>query len=305
MTKKITNLTAAQESQLAIDRETYRAIGTRTGHDLACQIEGNAAILAARAEIGAPPPQAIVWARSTMEALHFAWQLKRLADPKLGEPTGQDLRGCWSQWSWGQTEQYWLGWLRFAIDRVGVKVTEEQERRLAIREQLARSCYGVITVNAVEIAIMHPTIVKFDDSHRLHSEDGNALEFADGYGLACWHGTVVPVEWIKNRTTLDPKIALTEPNVERRRAAAEIIGWARVLRETPHREIDRDADPQIGTLLSVDLPDAPDSRFILVRCATGRDFALPVPREMQTALAANAWTYGIEPIDLRVLELRT
>lgn len=305
MTKKIQKLTPEQEAQLPVDREAYRAIGIRTGHDLTCQITGNAAILAARKEIGAPPPKAIVWARSTLEALRFAWQLKRIADPTLKEPTGENLRSCWSQWSWGQTEMYWLGWYRFAIDRVGVVVTPEQSRRLSIREDLARSCYGVITVNAVEIAIMHPAVAKFDDANRLHCEDGNALEFADGYGVACWHGTVIPLDWIKNRKTLDPKIALTETNVEKRRAAAEIIGWARVLRETPHREIDKDADPQIGTLLSVDLPGAPDSRFVLVRCATGRDFALPVPREMKTALEANAWTYDIKPLDLRTMEART
>lgn len=305
MIKKISEISKEQTAQLALEREKYREIGIRTGHDLTCQIMGNAAILAARQEIKAPPPKAIVWARSPMEALKFAWQLKRLADPTLGEPTNKDLHGCWSQWSWGQTEQYWLGWYRFAIQHVGVVVTPEQECRLAIRERLAESCYGVITVNAVEIAIMHPSIAKFDDAKRLHSEDGNALEFSDGYGFACWHGTIVPLEWIKNRKTLDPKIALTEQNVEKRRAAAEIIGWARVLRETPHRVIDTDADPQIGTLLSVDLPDAPDSKFVLVRCATGRDFALPVPREMKTALEANAWTYDIQPIDLKAMETRT
>lgn len=303
--EKITELTAEQEKQLIIDREVYRAIGVRTGHDAECERLGNAAILLARKEIGAEAPEKILWARSTLEALHMAWQVKRDADPSLGEPTGEDLRKCWTQWSWGQTEQYWLGRYRFAIDRLGVKVTEEQERRLALREDLAKACYGVITAGTVEIAIMHPTIAKFDDQYRLHAEDGNALEFADGYGIACWHGTVVPVEWLRNRKTLDVKIALTEPNAEKRRAAAEIIGWARVLRELPHREIDVDADPQIGTLLSVDLPEAPDSRFVLVRCATGRDFALPVPQEMKTALEANAWTFDIKPLDLKELEKRT
>jgi hypothetical protein len=30
-----------------------------------------------------------------------------------------------------------------------------------------------------------------------------------------------------------------------------------------------------------------------------------VPQEMETALAANAWTYGIEPVDLKQLQVRT
>lgn len=150
-----------------------------------------------------------------------------------------------------------------------------------------------------------PSVISRDDQGRLHSETGNAIEFRDGWGVAAWHGTVVPVEWIKGRSTLDPSIALTDSSVERRRAAAEIIGWAKVLRNLPHNVLDQDPDPQIGTLMSVDLPDAADSRFVLVRCGTGRDFALPVPRECKTALEANAWTYGIEPLDLKMLEKRT
>jgi hypothetical protein len=187
---KIAKLTSEQENQLPIDREAFRKIGLRTGHDLTCRIEGNSAILEARQEIGSPPPKAILWARSMLEALHWAYMLKRLADPKLKDPTGSDLRACWSQWSWGQTEMYWLGWYRFAIDRVGVKVTPEQDRRLALRERLARSCYGVITVNAVEIAIMHPVSVSLDNapSPRLHRIDGPALLFADGYAVYAVHG---------------------------------------------------------------------------------------------------------------------
>jgi hypothetical protein len=87
---------------------------------------------------------------------------------------------------------------------------------------------------------------------------------------------------------------MTHPQIEQRRAAAEIIGWSRVLNAMSARVINRDGDPQIGTLLEVDLPDAPKSRFLRVRCGTGRDFCLPVPREIDTALAANAWTYGVE-----------
>ena len=33
-----------------------------------------------------------------------------------------------------------------------------------------------------------------------------------------------------------------------------------------------------------------------VRCGTGRDFCLPVPPECATALAANAWLYGVEDL---------
>lgn len=245
--KKIERFTDEQEKQLPIDRETYRGIGTRTGHDLACRIKGSAAILAAREEIGSKPPRAILWARSTFEALRWAWELKRLADPELKAPTGSDLRQMWHQWSWGQTEMYWLGRYRFAIDRVGVKVTPEQERRLAIRERIAESCYGVITVNAVEIAIQHPRVATFDSVGRLHRTDGPALEFADGYAVYSVHGIRLTPELGKAMMdkTLTAQQIRDERNAEVRRVLVTVYNAGdsgRYMRDVGAKVIHEDVD---------------------------------------------------------------
>ncbi len=50
--------------------------------------------------------------------------------------------------------------------------------------------------------------------------------------------------------------------------------------------IDTHANPMVGTLLRVDLPDSPGEQFLKVLCDTGRTFALCVPRECRTALEA-------------------
>ncbi len=134
------------------------------------------------------------------------------------------------------------------------------------------------------------------------NEDGND---GDGVALYYWHGTRVPAEWILHPEKMEPALALTHPNIEQRRAAAEIMGWGRVLRGMPHKVIDVDPDPQIGTLIEADLPNSPGSRFLCVRCATGRDFVLCVPREMQTALEANAASYDVPALDYTTLEVRT
>lgn len=246
-TKKIERLTEEQEKQLPLDRETYRSIGTRTGHDLAMRIRGSAAILAARVEIGSPPPKTILWARSTLEALRWAWDLKRLANPMLKAPTGKDLHDMWHQWSWGQTEMYWLGRYRFAIDRVGVKVTPEQERRLAIRERIAESCYGVITVNAVEIAIQHPRVAAFDDRGRLHRTDGPALEFGDGYAVYAVHGVRLTLELGKAMTdrTLTAQQIRDERNAEVRRVLVRVYNTGdggRYLRDVGATVVHEDVD---------------------------------------------------------------
>lgn len=87
------------------------------------------------------------------------------------------------------------------------------------------------------------------------------------------------------------EIALTWENIEQRRAAAEIVGWHRVLEQLDARTIDEDVDPQVGRLVEVDLPDADRERFVVVQCGTGRTFALPVPPTMQTALGDDISTY--------------
>jgi hypothetical protein len=149
-----------------------------------------------------------------------------------------------------------------------------------------------------------PEVLLVDEQNRPHCENGPFCRWRDGTALYAWHGTRVPAEWIEHKDKLDPKIAITWPNVEERRAAAEIIGWKRVLETVNASVVDEDTDPQIGTLLRADLPDSPGAQFLRVRCGTGRDFVLPVPEDMRTALEANAWTYGIDPAELK-LEVRT
>jgi hypothetical protein len=135
--------------------------------------------------------------------------------------------------------------------------------------------------------------------------DGPAVRYRDGFSVYAVHGVRVPAEWIENKQSLSPQTALTHENIEQRRAAAEIIGWDRVLSELNATTIDKDEDPMVGELLEVNIPDIGRERFLRVVCGTGRKFALPVPREMTTALQANAWTYGFDGINFTKPEIRT
>jgi hypothetical protein len=137
-----------------------------------------------------------------------------------------------------------------------------------------------------------PEILRVDNQNRPHAENGPSHRWRDGVSLYHWHGTRVPARWIEQRDALDPMTALTWPQIEQRRAAAEIIGWARVLEKLDAKVIDKDA-PHIGTLLEVDLPDGGKQRFIRVECATKRTFALPVPITSKTAAEANASTWNL------------
>ncbi len=115
----------------------------------------------------------------------------------------------------------------------------------------------------------------------------------------------MPREWIEQRHKLTPKTALTWENIEQRRAACEILGWSRILTELNAKTIDRDADPEIGELVEVELPQIGREKFLRVTCGTKREFALPVPPSMKTALEAQAWTWGLNTKAFTKPEVRT
>jgi hypothetical protein len=101
-------------------------------------------------------------------------------------------------------------------------------------------------------------------------------------------------------------MALTWENMEQRRAACEILGWNNILKTLKAKVIDEDEDKMVGTLLSVNLPGLGKEQFLRVLCGTGREFAIPVPPTVKTALEANAWSYDM-PLDAfgRGPEVRT
>jgi hypothetical protein len=148
-----------------------------------------------------------------------------------------------------------------------------------------------------------PRVLKVDNENRPHCENGPSHQWRDGWSLYYWHGVAIPGEWVSGKPP-SAKEALTWSNIEQRRVACEIVGWLKILSELNARIIDEDGDEEIGTLLEVDLPDSGRERFLQVKCGTGRQFALPVPPDMKSAIQANAWTYGLDPKDFSP-EVRT
>lgn len=148
-----------------------------------------------------------------------------------------------------------------------------------------------------------PELLLLDDQRRPHAERGPFCRWRDGFEIYAWHGTTVPAAWLSGKKPSAAE-ALRLPNTEQRRAAFEIVGWNNILHELQASVVDADGDPQIGTLLRATIPGLGECFFLRVTCGTGREFALPVPPGLSTALEANAWTYGVDPKDFNV-EVRT
>jgi len=188
---------------------------------------------------------------------------------------------------------------------MGVEYEPKLDEALNHHCDLVRSIGWFYPFNDFCILTDRPERILFDEDARLHCEDGPAVLYRDGYAMFAWRGQRVPPEWITKPETITPDMALTWGNIEQRRAACEILGWDNILTKLNATTIDKDADPQIGELVEVDIPDIGRERFLRVECGTKRQFALPVPPEMNTALQANSWTYGIDENVLRQLEVRT
>jgi hypothetical protein len=135
-----------------------------------------------------------------------------------------------------------------------------------------------------------PEVLLVDEQNRPHCETGPFCRWRDGTALYAWHGIYIPCWWIEDKKSLTPEIALKWENVEQRRSACEVLGWVNVLEHPSlNSKIINEDLPHIGTLIEIDLPDAPKQWFLKYQCGTGRFFAESVnDKKYNTALKANA-----------------
>lgn len=288
MSKKIEKLTPEQEALLPVYRQKWLDIGLSTeklNKELA-----TAAVHEMYTCAGEEIPKEIVFVNGPIEAYRL------LKDRKYVSTASEYL----SSVVYGSYEAGWLAFYNFFQEVCGLKECDPLNGLFNV----AKHCGWVSVFDDLAVVCEKPLHIKLDEDYRLHSENGPAVLFRDTFSVYVWHGVRIPPEWIRDKS-LTPEIALTWNNMEQRRAACELLGWANILDSLNSKVIDMDEDPQIGTLLQVELPDLGTEQFLKVVCGTGRTFAIPVPPDVKTALEANAWTYGVDPSELRELEVRT
>jgi len=285
----IEKLTAEQTAQIAIYRDKWIDVG------MSCEPmnfeAAKSAMIKAYELANLPAPTQFYAAASPTAAIEL---IKKL-DSSLSD------KDIFDEFIYGCHEASWLSYYEYFKDVCGIQNCAKLD---GLTEYAKHAGWASVYEDVVVIQD-RPEHILFDDQDRVHSETDAAIKYRDGTGVYMWHGVRVPAEWITNKSELSAKTALTWKNIEQRRAACEIVGWAQVLRELDAKTIDVDDDPMIGTLVEVTIPDVGRERFLKVICGTGREFALPVPPDMTTALGANAWTYDLDGDTLRKLEVRT
>ena len=275
--KMIESLTQEQIDKFEDYVDRWTAIGLTTGPvDLEKAIE--AAKLSYRiAKL--PEPKNYYVAKSPKDAVDL---IKTLIPGKSASDILQEM-------AYGSQDASWLSLYEYFGKELGIAECDDLKGLM----DLSKHCGWVSFYDEMVVFQDRPEYIKFDDRGVLHCETGPAIRYSDGYSLYAWHGIVIPEDWIEKRSELTSKMALSWENIEQRRCACEIVGWAKILRDLNAKVIDSDDDPMIGNLLEVDIPDIGRERFLQVLCGTGRTFAIPVPPTMKTALEAQAWTYDM------------
>lgn len=179
----------------------------------------------------------------------------------------------------------------------------------------ACSIHGGFRVLHEEFCIVSdfPEILKVDENNQPHCENGPSHRWRDGWSLYHWHGSKVPERWIMDPKSITAKEVLTEKNIETRAAGMEIIGWANLLSDLDAKEVDKDDDPMIGTLYSVELPGL-DGRHLIAKyeCPRNGVMGQPVPNQnhidgekITTILAAKAFLADTTLAEYLPPEIRT
>src|SRR5436309_1805863 len=163
--------------------------------------------------------------------------------------------------------------------------------------KLVVSCGAFWLFRGAAVLTARPDRLDLDQNDRLHSDDGMALRYPDGWGLYASRGVRVTEQVILRPETLTSKQILNERNVEIRRLMIERLGLKQFLSQARAKYLDAD---QGGTrrLYRITLPGDEPIVAVRVRCpSTGQIYFLRVPPHLRSCRAAVAWTFGYEKIE--------
>ncbi|MEV5652043.1 DUF6745 domain-containing protein [Nocardia sp. NPDC052254] len=204
----------------------------------------------------------------------------------------RELRGLLLDAVLGQQDAPWLA-------AFGDSATE-----LGGLKTVARTAGWWWPYERVAVVSERPVRLRRDEAGRLHSDDGPAVAFADGFALHAWRGMPVPAGFFAELGTLTAERIRTEENAELRRVLLEHYGYDRYLAESGAEPIDRD---ESGILWRITLPDDEDVVMVEVVNSTPepdgthRTYWLRVPPTIRTATAGVAWTFGLDAAEYRPL----
>jgi len=147
-----------------------------------------------------------------------------------------------------------------------------------------------------------PERLEFDDRNRLHSTEGPAIKWRDGWSVYYWHGTPVPAKIIESPELITIESINYEHNQEVRRVMIERYGAGRYILDSDAEEVQQD---EYGILYRQHLPNDEPVTIVRVKNSTPepdgsiKEYFLRVPPDTETAKEGVAWTFGLESNDYK------
>jgi hypothetical protein len=226
----------------------------------------------------------------------FAQDLFELLNTDIEHFEHLDSLGRVVNWWWGPWSSVWLAVEEFALQYPDCQAPE-LAADLAVWCRLARSATAFAFCREVCFVCERPTQIHFDHASRLHSENGPAIKFSDGFELHSWSGVTISKQVAETPEELMFAAIQAETNAEVRRVMIERYGVARFISRASAQIIESD---RFGTLYRYYMND--DEHLVMVKVTNGtpqsdgtfKEYFLRVPPEITTARAAVAWTFGME-----------
>jgi hypothetical protein len=196
--------------------------------------------------------------------------------------------GPWWRYIGGRWWAAWPAYVGFFRDVCGLDLAPGVLARHAAYEgaQLAAGWWwphqSFVIVSDVQ------GFLRRDDRGRLHSPTGQAIGYADGWGLWFWHGLQVPQDIIEQPQAITVERVRGQANAEIRRVMIERMTPGRYLLESGAKVIDMDARPVEGGAPRALLADSFGDRWLVGSDgSTDRVYHMPVPQDVKTCREAH------------------
>ena len=262
-----------------------------------------------------------VWGQVSDQVSDQVWDQVRdqvsgqVWDQVSGQVSGQVWENL-NSWSraciWGQHD---VGYLAFtaAMQKIGVPKLDA----ITGLQKVAQNAGWWWAFKGAVVLTDRPAELHRDKDFRLHSEDGPAIRYRDGFGMYLWHGTRVPADLIETGWTTER--IFQEKNTEVRRCAIERLGWPEFIESSGMTRVGEPV-PDPGNapheIALYDLPknlaDMYDEKARILLATNGspeRDgsihkFGLVVPGHHTDPVAAAADLFGWPRAAYAALEVR-
>jgi len=227
--KVVDKLSDKDMSLIPTVRDEWINIGLAVGR--ANRPETEKAINAAYEIAGLKAPKTIEWFDSPLSGYK---RIKEL------DPTYENNI---SNIVFGQHDADWLSFYDFFSRCESVTIPEIEKLRPAMT--IAKNAGWWWPFEDICIVTERPIAVHLDAAKRLHAEECPAVEYADGWGVFCWHGYRIPKKssWIiTDKAKMTPDLIDAEPNAELRRVMLEISGFENYLKNRKAKVLSDDVD---------------------------------------------------------------